>query len=768
MRSKAIAFLIIIFPQLIFAQFVNKKIYNINRIYSTPKIDGQLNDDIWQKINTAKGFSQISPNNGTSERDNQKTEVKICYDDQNIYFGVMMYDNSPDSILKELSKRDEENKNFDKFGVWINPFNNGQIEYNFTITAAGVQIDRKFSSSEVDSRWNAVWESAVQINKKGWVAEFSIPFSQLRFPNNNQEWALNMMRTIRRYREDYSWNPIDISYEDFALQAGLIRGINNIKSPIRLSLMPYASTYINYYDNKSSYPYNYGIDLRYGINESFTLDMTLIPDFGQVSADAMVLNLAPSEIKYEEKRQFFNEGTELFNKGDDMFYSRRLQNSLLNATKITGRTKEGLGVAILNAITNKTNQDPLKIYNIMMFDQALEKNSSISLMNTNLIKENNNMNVTGLFSKINNKQNTHSFSGKIKISQNSTYITSTGCAGEITIEKINGNYRYRLHSLIEDNKYNPEDIGLYTEDLLGLRKNDEIRHGIELSYHQLKESKKFIESEFSSEINYQSLFTKQEFVNLEIKLKAQATLKNYMSVFIRANINPYEGNNFYESRGDKNQSFKQSKSINIRGFISTDYRKQFALDIGGGGSLKSLYDGSIFHWRIAPRYRINDKISVNYILSIRNKYNDVGYATNDSIFGTIFGVRNTNMITNVFSTSYILNNKMDVSIKLRYHLDQVRYLKYNLLNEKGYLTDTYYDENHNINYTTWTSDITYNWWFAPGSQVSIVWKNGIDITNNNIENHWIDNIKNSFDSKQEYSLSLKVIYYLDYLYLKKS
>ena len=105
------------------------------------------------------------------------------------------------------------------------------------------------------------------------------------------------------------------------------------------------------------------MDLKYGINESFTLDMTLIPDFGQVSSDAEVLNLSPFEVKYQEKRQFFNEGTELFNKGEEMFYSRRVQDDLLNASKVSGRTKNGLGVAILNALSNKTNENSLTNYN---------------------------------------------------------------------------------------------------------------------------------------------------------------------------------------------------------------------------------------------------------------------------------------------------------------------------------------------------------------------------------------------------------------------
>ena len=212
----------------LFWTILREKIYNIKKVQSQPKIDGKLNEPIWNNLDIAKNFSQIEPNNGKAERKKQKTEVKICYDNKNIYFGIMMYDNAPDSILKELSKRDEENKNFDAFGIFIDPFNNSQVEYNFMVTAAGVQIDRKFTKTGIDKTWNAVWKSAVDLNNKGWIAEISIPFSQIRFPDNNQPWALNMAREIRRYRETYSWNPINVKYNDFSLQAGLLDGIKNL------------------------------------------------------------------------------------------------------------------------------------------------------------------------------------------------------------------------------------------------------------------------------------------------------------------------------------------------------------------------------------------------------------------------------------------------------------------------------------------------------------------------------------------------------------
>ena len=125
------------------------------------------------------------------------------------------------------------------------------------------------------------------------------------------------------------------------------------------------------------------------------------------------------------------------------------------------------------------------------------------------------------------------------------------------------------------------------------------------------------------------------------------------------------------------------------------------------------------------------------------------------------------MITNVLNLNYILNNKIDLTVKLRYHLDQVKNLEFKVLGDDGYLYDSQYIGEHDINYTTWTSDIAFSWWFAPGSQMSLVWKNGIDNESNSLTNHWIDNLEESYNLAQQNSISLKVIYYLDYLYLRK-
>ena len=188
-----------------------------------------------------------------------------------------------------------------------------------------------------------------------------------------QEWGLNMEREVFRTRTRYSWNHVDNKKGAFSLYDGEIHGISDIKTPTRLSFQPYISAYANNYDNETNFVFNGGLDLKYGISDAFTLDMVLIPDFGQARFDNNVLNLSPFEVQFAEQRAFFNEGTELFSKGD-LFYSRRIGGApstianpnegeevvfqpnaveLINATKVSGRTENGLGIGIFNAVTNE-------------------------------------------------------------------------------------------------------------------------------------------------------------------------------------------------------------------------------------------------------------------------------------------------------------------------------------------------------------------------------------------------------------------------------
>ncbi len=443
-----------------FAQAQTAKNIFITSTETAPVIDGKLDEIAWEGAAVADSFYQYQPYNGAQP--SQPSEVYIVYDQEAIYFGAKLYDSAPDSIYKSLSVRDEgDNANADFFSVILNPFNDGLNALEFMVSAAGVQTDMKLIGNHGDSNWDAVWESKVQIHDKGWNVEIKIPYSALRFPKKQQEaWGIHLIRHIRRYREWSTWTYVDNKAESIMHQTADLEGITGIDPPIRLSLTPYVSGYIEKESEQASYgtQFNGGMDLKYGINESFTLDMTLIPDFGQVQSDDEILNLTPFEVRYDEKRQFFTEGTELFSKGN-IFYSRRigsepgnrdkvedeleenevikenpLETKMLNATKISGRTSGGLGIGFFNAMTaaaearikdtltgdkRSYNTQGFTNYNMVVFDQNLRNNSYVSFANTNVWHhgENYTANVSAVEFKLADKTNTYEFSGDGALSQ---------------------------------------------------------------------------------------------------------------------------------------------------------------------------------------------------------------------------------------------------------------------------------------------------------------------------------------------------------------
>ena len=224
-----------------YSQSFTDKSLTISRVSSPPKIDGKIDSKIWGNVVSNEHFVCEKPNNGKAERLGFETSFKSVYDDQAIYFLIIMNDASPDSILSQLSQRDRlDDANTDKIEIRINPFNDGQLDYSFSVSSADVQQDVKFSSNgKEEKNWNMVWESATSTNRDGWIAEIKIPYSALRFPKmKTQDWSLNIRRTIRRFREAYTWNYIDISKENTIDQAGKIIGLKNINPPIRLTLRP--------------------------------------------------------------------------------------------------------------------------------------------------------------------------------------------------------------------------------------------------------------------------------------------------------------------------------------------------------------------------------------------------------------------------------------------------------------------------------------------------------------------------------------------------
>ncbi|PLX23370.1 MAG: hypothetical protein C0597_01195, partial [Marinilabiliales bacterium] len=405
-----------------FAQH-NNKVTQAIKTNDVITIDGELKESIWQVKSPITDFIEYYPDNGTEP--SQKTQAWLYYDDLGIYVGIKCYESNINSISQGFVNRDSgSGPHNDVVSVWFCPYNDGTNYFYFLVTPTNVQTDVIYSANGDDRSWDAVWYSETCINDDGWTAEFKIPYSALRFSKKEvQNWGFNINRWNAKKQEWSTWNHISDEITNWWTGTGEAQNFKNLNPPLRLSLTPYMSGYVEKETGESeSFSYNLGLDLKYGISQSFTLDMTLIPDFGQVQSDEVELNLSPYELYYNEKRQFFTEGMDLFKKGD-IFYSRRIgdkpqdhsivedtlqvnediidnpiETQLINSTKISGRTKSGLGIGMLNAMTQKSMAEikdtltnvrrdfqtqPFTNYNVTVIDKNLFSKSYISLINTN-------------------------------------------------------------------------------------------------------------------------------------------------------------------------------------------------------------------------------------------------------------------------------------------------------------------------------------------------------------------------------------------------
>jgi len=443
----------IIVQQSVFSQ---TKELTATRITTPPKIDGVLDDTVWDQLTTYGDFHMFEPGNEGVIPEDVRTEVKMAYDDKAIYIAAYLYDSEPDLIPSQFSQRDEVRSQADNFVVALNTYNDGINETRFYVTSAGTIGDERVTQNNRDFGFNVVFECRVSRDEKGWYAEYRIPYNALRFPEIAiQNWSVNFYRRLLRRNETHTWSRIERGVGRDTQYNGIIKGIENIDPPVRLTFFPFAQAQTVTIDGENETNFAGGLDIKYGLSDSFTLDAQLIPDFGQVAFDNVRLNLGPFEQTFSENRPFFTEGIDLFQKGR-IFFSRRIGDAptgsvgqlteneevvdfpnnvkLLNSLKISGRTKNGLGIGFLNSVSERTFADirdnvtgerrevliePLTNYNVFVLDQQFNQNSSVSIINTSVIRSGSRFrdaNVTGAVFDVADKGNNFRTSGRAIIS----------------------------------------------------------------------------------------------------------------------------------------------------------------------------------------------------------------------------------------------------------------------------------------------------------------------------------------------------------------
>lgn len=777
-------------------------------------IDGILDEAAWLKPDPASHFIIYNPFNGIPS--SNKTEVRLLFDDDALYIGAMMYDDHPDSIFTELGPRDDDNINADVFYIEISPFNDGLNGEMFKVTASNVQIDNKLSTTDdwdVEDTWDAVWESRTKINEEGWVAEIRIPYSALRFSKaGTQVWGVNFWREVRRNRETSSWNFVTKEFGATIAHMGELSGITDVKPPLRLSLVPYISGYI---ENVSDQPglgtsYNGGLDLKVGLSEGFTLDATLIPDFGQVQSDDHILNLSPYEVKYNEKRPFFMEGTELFNRGD-IFYSRRIggvphlvrkvhdmageneimkynptEVSLLNATKISGRTKGGLGMGLFNAVTNsawaevkdtitgatrKIRTEPVTNYNMIVLDQTLKNNSYVSLANTNVIRAANKdenfytANVTSFETLLKTNNKLYSVSGSAALSQKYYASDQTGLGHSLNfnIGKTGGNFRTDYNFSLISDTYDPNDMGY-------LRNNNELGHSIDFSYNTYEPSGHLMSTGNSIELTYKQLFSPRAYTSASIELSSMVILMNYWSLSLEAAIMPWGEDDYFEPRTPDMSMFYHRPAALMIGYRGdTDRSKKLYAEVEAAYYTSwSEYDQHGYELSFSPLYKVSRRFSFEYAFGFEKLSNDIGFTGVTPDHMIIFGKRDVMTLENTISGAFIFTANSYLSLRGRYYWSRAAYDgDYYDLVADGSLTPAIFGGDNDVNTNYLNIDVVYSWRFAPGSELSLVWKNAIFSESEIITNESIKNFRDLLSMPKTNSVSLKILYYLDYQNFRK-
>ena len=397
----------------------NKRVYYATRIEQKPKVDGRLDDLCWEQGTWSGGFVQQQPRQGQAP--SQETEIKILFDSDNLYVAMRCWDNEPGKISPLLGRRDDFTTG-DMAGIALDTYFDKRTAFEFNLSAAGQKIDLvHLGAYQWDTNWDAVWEGKTHVGDLLWTIEMRIPFSQLRFADKPEHvWGMHIWRWIDRLDEEDQWKLIPIDAPAMVYIFGELRGISGISPKRNFEVMPFAKVrYLSGTENKNWF--GMGLDGKIGLSSNFTLDYTFNPDFGQVEADPSELNLTAYEVFYNEKRPFFLEGNAVLDYsigGDMLFYSRRIghapsyspyleagqtaqvpgNTSIISALKLTGKSKKGLSVGLVNSLTAREEATISSAETV--FREAVEPFSNYSVGRLKQDLNNGNTVLGGMFTSV--------------------------------------------------------------------------------------------------------------------------------------------------------------------------------------------------------------------------------------------------------------------------------------------------------------------------------------------------------------------------------
>jgi hypothetical protein len=346
------------------------------------KVDGSLDETAWGKAPEAGDFIQFSPERG--EPSSMRTRVKILYDERFIYFGFFCHDPQPEKIVARITKRDAEVKADDAVYVLIDTYHDRRNSYYFATNLLGTQRDGRIAENgrTTDETWDGIWKSAGQRTDFGWTLEIAVDLSCIKYePGRNRTWGLSLGRIVPRLLESSFWiGPLESGHK--VSQFGDLKGLDLKKSEKKSQIIPHI---ISKVEEGEKTEFEAGLDARYAFSQMVSGNLTINPDFATVEADQEQINLTRFELRLREKRNFFLEGSEIYQQRIRLFYSRRISD-IYGGAKVYGKSG-GFEFSALTAQTKKDEAEGIDTANFSVFrlKRDVMKSSTIGFLAANKI-----------------------------------------------------------------------------------------------------------------------------------------------------------------------------------------------------------------------------------------------------------------------------------------------------------------------------------------------------------------------------------------------
>ncbi len=621
------------------------------RITEPITLDGLLDESVWNVPPGATDFVQRQPVAGAVPT--FRTEARFLYDDDNLYVGVIAFDSEPDRMTINDITDDFNFRGTDVVGLVLDTLRDRRSGFAFVVNPGGGRYDGQIvNNGQPNIDWDGVWDFQVTRNDDGWVVEFQIPFNTLRFSNaSSQEWGLNILRTVRRINDESAWSPIPQRFQVTRVSmAGTLRGIENIRPGRNLKVKPFAIAGFTqtrsggnpFGDWVTDQDYDGGVDVKYGLTQSLTLDATYRTDFAQVEVDQQQVNLTRFNLFFPEKREFFLENAGTFNLGggqgrsfrNDLvpFFSRRIGLSaqgtpipIVGGARVTGQVGR-YDVGFLTMKTESTGSTASNTYTVGRVKQNLLRNSWVGGIVTNRDST-----VAGDYNRLFGVDAFFQFSNRLSFDAYVLKTDTPGLEGKDQARKFAAGWRDEelviagAYDTIQTN-FNPE-VGF-------VRRPNTTKYTGEFSFNPLIRSSRSVRNlifgttlEYFEDGTTEQVETRTQNLNLGIRFQNGASI-NYTLT---------------ERFERLNRVFRIRPGILIpeRDYA---YRRQrvsassaSSRKISGGGSVEwgKFWDGEsesfTANLSVKPNYRVN--VDVNYA---RNQADLAGGSFTTNLFGLRF------------------------------------------------------------------------------------------------------------------------------------